>query len=374
MVLITAGGPRPDCSLTATEWMQEPLPQAQRLCSTRARTSSLSRSPSVSWTPLVIGLPRTPRAPESHADHRRPHSFHFALHRKPRGAARRFERHATRQRSARSPRGRALPGPAGVVRRGREAQVDAGARDRRRRARSLRRLFFYDAEADDAVAFARTANNALAEPIEPEECLLALAHLPLQVPGQVAAELDRCISELGFLGAQIGTSGPGGRPLDEAEFWPIFEVPARHRLPLMIHPTYAGPSRASRTTPHELAWKSARHDDRGRPADTRRGPGVLSRPARGADPRRRLPALPAWQAQPRLQCAPGAEAQPSESAERLRDRFFIDCITHADAQLELLASLVERKAVARHGPFRSTWRMRVRSIACRTGMNKHELP
>lgn len=102
-------------------------------------------------------------------------------------------------------------------------------------------FFFYESPADEAVAFARRANDALAELIEGDDRLLGFGHIPLQEPAEAAAELERCISELGFRGAHVGTSYANGRPLDGAELEPVFAVADRHRLPLMLHPYYVGP-------------------------------------------------------------------------------------------------------------------------------------
>ena len=102
-------------------------------------------------------------------------------------------------------------------------------------------LFFYESAADEAVEFARKANDALAEMIGESDRLLGFAHLPLQAPEEAAKELDRCIGELGFKGAHIGTSYAGGRPLDGAGLDPVWEAADRHGLPIVIHPYYVGP-------------------------------------------------------------------------------------------------------------------------------------
>lgn len=102
-------------------------------------------------------------------------------------------------------------------------------------------LFFYESDADEAVEFARRANDALAEMVGESDRLLGFAHLPLQAPEEAARELERCIGELGFRGAHIGTSYAGGRPLDGAELDPVWEVADRHGLPVVLHPYYVGP-------------------------------------------------------------------------------------------------------------------------------------
>jgi aminocarboxymuconate-semialdehyde decarboxylase len=101
-------------------------------------------------------------------------------------------------------------------------------------------MFFYESPADQATAFARRANDALAELIDGQDRLLAFAHLPLQDAQAAAEELDRCIGTLGFRGAHIGTSYDNGRPLDGPELEPVWAVAERHGCPLVLHPYYVG--------------------------------------------------------------------------------------------------------------------------------------
>jgi aminocarboxymuconate-semialdehyde decarboxylase len=50
------------------------------------------------------------------------------------------------------------------------------------------------------------------------------------------AEMDRAVGSLGARGIQICTS-VNGRPLDETEFFPVFErITEKHRLPIWMHP------------------------------------------------------------------------------------------------------------------------------------------
>jgi uncharacterized protein len=63
----------------------------------------------------------------------------------------------------------------------------------------------------------------------------AFATLPVALPEAAAAELERCVTELGCVGAMIwGTVGD--RFLDEPEFAPIFEAAARLDVPIYLHP------------------------------------------------------------------------------------------------------------------------------------------
>jgi aminocarboxymuconate-semialdehyde decarboxylase len=100
--------------------------------------------------------------------------------------------------------------------------------------------FFYESPADEVVEFARRSNDALADFIAGEDRLRGLATLPLQAPEAAAAELERAVKELGFLGAQIGTSYANGIPLDGPEFEPVLETASRLEAPLLLHPYYVG--------------------------------------------------------------------------------------------------------------------------------------
>jgi aminocarboxymuconate-semialdehyde decarboxylase len=100
-------------------------------------------------------------------------------------------------------------------------------------------LFFYDADAQPAVQFARRANDALAELTSGDDRLHGLATLPLQDPEAAAAELERSVTDLGLRGAQIGHDA-GRRTLDDPELEPVMEACARLDVPLMLHPSYVG--------------------------------------------------------------------------------------------------------------------------------------
>jgi uncharacterized protein len=63
----------------------------------------------------------------------------------------------------------------------------------------------------------------------------AFATLPLGLPEAAAAEFERAVTELGFVGAMI-TGTIGDRFLDEPEFSPILETAARLDVPIYLHP------------------------------------------------------------------------------------------------------------------------------------------
>jgi aminocarboxymuconate-semialdehyde decarboxylase len=63
-----------------------------------------------------------------------------------------------------------------------------------------------------------------------------VASLPMNNVPAALEEMDRAIGKLGARGVQILTS-VNGRPLDEAEFYPVFErVTKHHDLPIWMHP------------------------------------------------------------------------------------------------------------------------------------------
>jgi len=64
-----------------------------------------------------------------------------------------------------------------------------------------------------------------------------VASLPLNNVEASLKEMDRAIGKLGAKGIQIFTN-MNGRPMDDPEFFPIFERMAKHyKLPIWVHPT-----------------------------------------------------------------------------------------------------------------------------------------
>lgn len=82
------------------------------------------------------------------------------------------------------------------------------------------------------------ANDEMAELVSkhPDRFAGFTAALPLNDPDAAAAELDRAMSQLGALGAQLYTN-VSGVPLDEPQFESIFETVTRLDGTLWIHPT-----------------------------------------------------------------------------------------------------------------------------------------
>ena len=90
--------------------------------------------------------------------------------------------------------------------------------------------------AADAVALARDANDQAADAVRAHpDRFRALATLPTSDPQAAAAELERCATRLGHVGAMVhGRTGP--RPLDDPAYDDLFATAARLRQPVFIHP------------------------------------------------------------------------------------------------------------------------------------------
>lgn len=84
---------------------------------------------------------------------------------------------------------------------------------------------------------ARLVNDGFAEICEryPDHFPAFVAALPMNNPEAAVDELDRAVTQLGARGVQI-FSNVNGRPLDEPDFFPIFEKMAAHDLPIWLHP------------------------------------------------------------------------------------------------------------------------------------------
>ncbi len=90
--------------------------------------------------------------------------------------------------------------------------------------------------------FARVANDGMAEMVRkwPKNFPAFIASLPMNNVPAALEEMDRAIEKLGARGIQICTS-VNGRPMDEPEFFPVFErVTRHHKLPVFMHPVRPG--------------------------------------------------------------------------------------------------------------------------------------
>ena len=101
-------------------------------------------------------------------------------------------------------------------------------------------LFLYWIDAAAAVEAARTINDAITAMVAQAPTRFAgLATLPLQDPAAAAAELRRCVTSLGMVGAQIGPHAEGVA-LDDPSLRPVLQAAADLGVPLVVHPYYVG--------------------------------------------------------------------------------------------------------------------------------------
>jgi predicted TIM-barrel fold metal-dependent hydrolase len=97
-------------------------------------------------------------------------------------------------------------------------------------------------DADTAIPLAREANDALARAVaEHPDRFAGFATLPTSAPQAAADELERAVTELGFLGAMIN-GHTNGRFLDDRAFDVLHERAARLGVPLYLHPAEPVPA------------------------------------------------------------------------------------------------------------------------------------
>jgi aminocarboxymuconate-semialdehyde decarboxylase len=95
----------------------------------------------------------------------------------------------------------------------------------------------------------------------PDEFPAFIASLPMNNVSEALKEMDRAIDKLGAKGIQIITS-VAGRPLDDPEFFPVFErITARHDRAVWMHPArpasradYAGEPKSKYEVWQVLGW------------------------------------------------------------------------------------------------------------------------
>jgi len=97
----------------------------------------------------------------------------------------------------------------------------------------------YLGNADETPELARLANDGMHEIVQKHPDLFPcfVASLPMNNVAASLEEMDRAIGKLGAKGIQIFTN-VNGRPLDEPEFFPIFErMVKKYDLPIWVHPS-----------------------------------------------------------------------------------------------------------------------------------------
>ena len=91
---------------------------------------------------------------------------------------------------------------------------------------------------DVSPELARIANDGMAEMCKrwPEQYPVFVASVPMNNVPAALEEMDRAIGTLGARGIQVCTN-VAGRPLDEDEFFPVFErITKHHDMPIWMHP------------------------------------------------------------------------------------------------------------------------------------------
>lgn len=91
---------------------------------------------------------------------------------------------------------------------------------------------------EESPALARLANDGMAEIVarHPDRFPAFVASLPMNNVPAALEEMDRAIAKLGAKGIQL-FSNVNGRPLDDPEFYPVFErCVKKYDLPIWLHP------------------------------------------------------------------------------------------------------------------------------------------
>ena len=89
----------------------------------------------------------------------------------------------------------------------------------------------------DAKELCKMGNDEMAELVfkHPDRFAAAVASLPMNDVDASLEEIDRAVKDLRFRGIQIFTD-INQKPLDSAEFLPIYERMQYHQLPILLHP------------------------------------------------------------------------------------------------------------------------------------------
>jgi len=97
-------------------------------------------------------------------------------------------------------------------------------------------MFGYDLESKDGLSLAKDINNEIHDmTTEWPDRFLGLGTLPMQDVSAAISELERCISTLGFKGAELDTI-VNGKNWDEPEFLPLFKAAEEMGAVLFYHP------------------------------------------------------------------------------------------------------------------------------------------
>jgi aminocarboxymuconate-semialdehyde decarboxylase len=205
--------------------------------------------------------------------------------------------------------------------------------------------FGYKPDAQTGRAICRAANDAIAATIRlSPERFAGFATVPLQSPTDAVAELKRAVEELGFWGAEIGTS-IAGKPMDDPALDVFWQACCDLDVPLFVHPQHELAS--NRTAEYYL------HNLYGNPSET----GLFAARMIFAGVFERFPKLNMVLAHGggtipyiigRLdhgyRVRPETKALPKPPSAYFKQLYF-DTITHDDAMLEYLIDRVSAKHV-----------------------------
>jgi len=97
-------------------------------------------------------------------------------------------------------------------------------------------MFSYWAKPEDTLEVCQFLNQHISGLVKQNPTrFVGLCTLPMQSPDLAVIELRRCIQELGFVGAQIGTH-VNDLPLSDPSLFPIFEEAERLGACIFVHP------------------------------------------------------------------------------------------------------------------------------------------
>ena len=90
----------------------------------------------------------------------------------------------------------------------------------------------------ETAEYARLGNDGMAELVDkyPDRFAGYVASLPMNAPDLAVKEAERAFTQAHANGLQI-YSNVNGAPLDEPQFFPIFEIAAQYDKPILLHPS-----------------------------------------------------------------------------------------------------------------------------------------
>ena len=96
-------------------------------------------------------------------------------------------------------------------------------------------FYFYDRDGNDIAAMHRECNDEVHQmTIDHPDRFRGLAQIPMQDVDLAIAELDRCVNQLGMVGAMIDDK-VNGKTFDEPEFLPLWKAAEQMGAVFLIH-------------------------------------------------------------------------------------------------------------------------------------------